>query len=138
VRLIVAIPPAALMQANETCRRLVGTLYKIPLVVPRIVAGFLVMIILDPCGMATRLATPLGVALSRLVRDPLALGAMAAISEDVLAAARTRGAAPATVLMRIQLPLAHPGITAAELLSIIRSIGSYVIPSLRGRSTRCR
>ena len=29
-------------------------------------------------------------------------------------------------------------ITAAELLSIIRSIGSYVIPSLRGRSTRCR
>ncbi len=151
VSLVIAIPLAALMQANETGRRLFGTLYKVPLVVPGIVAGFLVLIILDRGGMASRLATPLGVNMPKLVRDPWALGAtiasawktipfmtliiagaMAAISKDVLAAARTLGASPLTVLRRIQLPLAQPGITAAILLSFIGSLGSYVIPSLLG------
>lgn len=151
--LVVAIPLAALMQANETSRNLFGTLYKIPLVVPSIVAGFLVLVILDRGGMASRLATPFGLALPRLVRDQWGIGAiiasawktipfmtliiagsMAAISKDVLSAARTLGAGRLTVLTRIQLPLAQPGITAAVLLSFIGSLGSYVIPSLLGPS----
>jgi putative spermidine/putrescine transport system permease protein len=151
--LFIAIPLAALMQANETSRNLFGTLYKIPLVVPGIVAGFLVLIILDRGGMASRLAGPLGIPLPRLVRDQWGIGAiiasawktipfmtliiagaMAAISKDVLAAARTLGASRLTVLLRIQLPLAQPGITAAVLLSFIGSLGSYVIPSLLGPS----
>lgn len=151
--LVIAIPLAALMQANETSRNLFGTLYKIPLVVPGIVAGFLVLVILDRGGMASRLAAPLGIALPRLVRDQWGIGAiiasawktipfmtliiggaMAAISKDVLSAARTLGAGRLTVLSRIQLPLAQPGITAAVLLSFIGSLGSYVIPSLLGPS----
>lgn len=151
VSLVIAVPLAALMQANETSRNLFGTLYKIPLVVPGIVAGFLVLIILDRGGMASRLATPLGIGMPRLVRDSLGLGAiiasawktvpfmtliiagaMAAINKDVIWAARTLGASSFTVLRRIQLPLAQPGITAAVLLSFIGSLGSYVIPSLLG------
>lgn len=151
VSLVISLPLAALMQANESSRNLFGTLYKIPLVVPGIVAGFLVLIILDRGGMASRLATPLGLSIPRLVRDDLGLGAiiasawktvpfmtliiagaMAAISKDVLAAARTLGAGQLTILGRIQLPLAQPGITAAILLSFIGSLGSYVIPSLLG------
>jgi putative spermidine/putrescine transport system permease protein len=151
VSLFISLPLAALMQANETSRQLFGTLYKIPLVVPGIVAGFLVLIVLDRGGMASRLATPLGFTLPRLVRDDLGLGAiiasawktvpfmtliiagaMAAISKDVLAAARTLGAGQVTILWRVQLPLAQPGITAAILLSFIGSLGSYVIPSLLG------
>jgi len=151
--LVIAIPLAALMQANETSRNLFGTLYKIPLVVPGIVAGFLVLVILDRGGMASRLAAPLGIPLPRLVRDQWGIGAiiasawktipfmtliiggaMAAISKDVLSAARTLGAGRLTVLARIQLPLAQPGITAAVLLSFIGSLGSYVIPSLLGPS----
>lgn len=151
VSLAVSLPLSALMQANETSRKLFGTLYKIPLVVPGIVAGFLVMVVLDRGGMASRLATPLGLAIPRLVRDDIGLGAiiasawktipfmtliiagaMAAISKDVLAAARTLGAGQMTILWRIQLPLAQPGITAAILLSFIGSLGSYVIPSLLG------
>lgn len=149
--LVISLPLSALMQANEGSRKLFGTLYKIPLVVPSIVAGFLVLIILDRGGMASRLATPLGLSIPRLVRDDLGLGAiiasawktvpfmtlivagaMAAISKDVLAAARTLGASQLTILWRIQLPLAQPGITAAILLSFIGSLGSYVIPSLLG------
>ncbi|MCS6759641.1 MAG: ABC transporter permease subunit [Candidatus Devosia euplotis] len=111
------------MQANEHSRNLFGTLYKIPLVVPGIVAGFLVMIVLDRGGMAERLLTPLGLPMPRLALDPLGLGAiigsawktipfmtliiagaMAAISKDVLAAARTLGAGQLTILWRIQPP----------------------------------
>lgn len=151
--LAIAIPLSALMQANETSRNLFGTLYKIPLVVPGIVAGFLVLIILDRGGMLSRLFTPLGIPMPKLVRDQLGLGAiiasawknipfmtliiagaMAAINKDVLHAARTLGAGRLTVLMRIQLPLAQPGITAAVLLTFIGSVGSYVIPSLLGPS----
>ena len=94
---------------------------------------------------------PLGLSMPRLVRDEWGLGAiiasawktvpfmtliiagaMAAISKDVLAAAQTLGAGRLTILRRIQLPLAQPGITAAVLLSFIGSLGSYVIPSLLG------
>jgi len=151
VSLLISLPLSALMQANESSRNLFGTLYKIPLVVPGIVAGFLVMVILDRGGMAERLLTPLGLPMPRLVRDQWGIGAiigsawktvpfmtliiagaMAAISKDVLAAARTLGASQSTILWRIQLPLAQPGITAAILLSFIGSLGSYVIPSLLG------
>ncbi|WP_374620879.1 ABC transporter permease [Devosia sp.] len=149
--LLISLPLAALMQMNDTSRSLFGTLYKIPLVVPGVVAGFLVLVILDRGGMGTRLLAPLGLEMPRLVRDGLGLGAiiastwkavpfmtliiagsMAAISRDVLAAARTLGAGRLTTLRRIQLPLAQPGITAAVLLSFIGSLGSYVIPSLLG------
>ncbi|GAA2879954.1 putative spermidine/putrescine transport system permease protein [Aminobacter niigataensis] len=153
VSLCISLPLSALMQANETSRKLFGTLYKIPLVVPGIVAGFLVLVILDRGGMAGRLLAPLGVTMPRLVRDDWGAGAiialswktvpfmtliiagsMAAISKDVLSAARTLGANHLTVLRRIQLPLAQPGVTAAVLLSFIGSLGSYVIPSLLGPS----
>ena len=59
-------------------------------------------------------------------------GAMASINRDVLAAARTLGAGKLTVLLRVQLPLAQPGITAAVMLTFITSLGSFVIPNLIG------
>lgn len=151
VSLLISLPLSALMQANENSRNLFGTLYKIPLVVPGIVAGFLVLVILDRGGMAARLLAPFGVVMPRLVRDEWGIGAiiasawktipfmtliiagaMAAINKDILAAARTLGAGRLTIIARIQLPLAQPGITAAVLLSFIGSLGSYVIPSLLG------
>jgi putative spermidine/putrescine transport system permease protein len=151
--LLISLPLSALMQANEASQKLFGTLYRIPLVVPGVVAGFLILVILDRGGMASRLVAPLGLTMPRLVRDEWGMGAiialswktvpfmtliiagaMAAISKDVLAAARTLGANRLTILWRIQLPLAQPGITAAILLSFIGSLGTYVIPSLLGPS----
>lgn len=151
--LLIALPLSALMQANETSRKFFGSLYRIPLVVPGIVAAFLVLVMLDRGGMASRILTPLGISLPRLVRDEWGLGAiiasswknipfmtliisgsMAAISKDVLSAARTLGASRLTILWRIQLPLAQPGITAAVLLTFISSLGSFVVPNLLGPS----
>lgn len=149
--LLVALPLAALLQANETAQRTARTLYRLPLVVPGIIAGFMILVMFDRGGMASRLATPLGLDLPRLVRDEWGVGAilasmwktipfmtliisgaMAAIPSEVLAAARTLGGSRLTVLWRIQVPLAQAGITAAVLLSFIGSLGSFVIPSLLG------
>jgi putative spermidine/putrescine transport system permease protein len=153
VSLLISLPLSALMQANETTQKLFGALYRIPLVVPGIVAGFIVLVLLDRGGTVSRLLAPFGLSLPRLVRDPWGLGAiiasswknipfmtliiagsMAAINKDVLLAARTLGASRLTILWRIQLPLAKPGVTAAVLLTFIGSLGSFVIPSLLGPS----
>lgn len=153
VSLAISLPLSALMQANERSQKLFGSLYRIPLVVPGIVAGFLVLVMLDQGGMIPRLIAPFGLHLPKLVRDPWGLGAiiasswkyvpfmtliiagaMGAINKDVLLAARTLGADRLTILWRIQLPLAKPGITAAVLLTFIGSLGSFVIPSLLGPS----
>lgn len=149
--LLVSLPLSALMLANEKSRKIFGALYRIPLVVPGIVAGFLVLIMLDRGGMVSRLFAPFGLEIPRLVRDSWGLGAiiasswkaipfmtliisgaMAAINKDILSAARTLGASRITVFLRVQVPLAQPGITAAVLLSFIGSLGSFVIPSLLG------
>lgn len=149
--LAVALPLAALLQANEKLQRSARTLYRLPLVVPGIIAGFMILVIFDRGGMASRVLAPLGLSLPKLVRDEWGVGAimasmwktipfmtliisgaMASISSDVLAAARTLGASRRIVLARIQIPLAQPGITAAVLLSFIGSLGSFVIPSLLG------
>ncbi|TCL68124.1 ABC transporter permease [Rhizobium sp. BK251] len=149
--LLISLPLAALMQANETSRKLFGALYRIPLVVPGIIAAFLVLIMLDRGGMVARVLAPLGITLPKLVRDSWGIGAiiasswknipfmtliiagaMASINKDVLAAARTLGANRLVILWRVQLPLAQPGITAAVLLTFISSIGSFVIPNLVG------
>lgn len=149
--LVISLPLAALMQANQTSRRLFGMLYRIPLVVPGIVAAFLVLVMLDRGGMVSRLLTPLGISLPETVRDRWGIGvilasswknvpfmtliisgAIAAISQDVISAARTLGAGRLTVLWRVQLPLAQPGITAAVLLTFIGSLGSFVVPNLLG------
>ncbi len=153
VSLLVSIPLSALMQANAHSRQFFGALYRIPLVVPGIVAGFLILVVLDRGGTASRLLTPFGWSLPRLVRDDWGLGviiasswksipfmtliisgSMASINADVLSAARTLGARPMTVLLRVQLPLAQPGITAAVLLTFISSLGTFVLPSLLGPS----
>jgi putative spermidine/putrescine transport system permease protein len=119
--------------------------------VPGIVAAFLVLVVLDRGGMVSRLLTPLGIPLPRLVRDQWGIGAiiatcwknvpfmtliisgaMASINRDLLSAAQTLGAGRLTVLLRVQLPLAQPGITAAVLLTFVSSLGSFVIPNLLG------
>ena len=83
----------------------------------------------DPIGLGVILAT----AWKNIPFMTLIIGgAMSAISHDVLDAARTLGAKRLTVFFRIQIPLALPGISAAVLLSFIRSIGAYAVPRLLG------
>jgi putative spermidine/putrescine transport system permease protein len=151
VSLAIALPLAVALQASFPGKRLFSILYKLPLVVPGIVAAFIVMILFDRGGMLSRMLTPIGLSLPKLVRDDWALGviiamawkavpfmtliiagSVASIPEDLKAAARTLGANRLTTFFRIELPLALPGITAATLLVFVSSTGVFAVPYLLG------
>lgn len=151
VSLAIALPLAIALQASFPGKRLFSTLYKLPLVVPGIVAAFIVMILFDRGGMLSRMLAPIGLSLPKLVRDEYSLGvvialawkavpfmtliiagSVASIPEDLKAAARTLGATRSTTFFRIELPLALPGITAATLLVFVSSTGAFAVPSLLG------
>ena len=151
VSLAIAVPLAVALQASFPGRQLFSTLYKTPLVVPGIVAAFIVMILFDRGGMLSRMLAPLGLQLPKLVRDDWALGvvvamawksvpfmtliiagSVATIPDDLKAAARTLGAGRLTTFLRVELPLALPGITAATLLVFVSSTGAFAVPSLLG------
>lgn len=151
VSLAVAVPLAVALQARFPGRQLFATLYKTPLVVPSVVAAFIVMVLFDRGGELSRILRPLGLGLPKLVRDEWAAGvviamawkavpfmtliiagSIASVPADLKAAARTLGAGPLTVFFRIELPLALSGITAATLLVFVSSTGAFAVPYLLG------
>ncbi|MEO1016617.1 MAG: ABC transporter permease subunit [Pseudomonadota bacterium] len=149
--LIISLPLAVMLDQKFHGRAIFRGLYKVPLVVPGIVAAFIVMTLFDRGGIAQRLLTPIGIALPKLVRDEWGLGiiiamawknvplmtlivggSIAAIPRDTLAAARTLGANRLWIFFLMQIPLALPGITAGTLLVFIDSMGAFAIPNLLG------
>ena len=151
VSLTIAMPLAVALQSTFPGKKLFSTLYRVPLVVPGIVAAFIVMILFDRGGEISRILKPLGLGLPKMVRDEWSLGiiiagawkavpfmmliiggSLASISTDLPAAARSLGANRATVFWRIELPLALPGITAAVLLVFVGATGAFAVPSLLG------
>ena len=142
--LAISIPLAALLQKDFHGKSLFMVLYKIPLVVPSIVAALMVMLMLDRGGMSHRIADMAGMGWPRMIRDPWAIGAivtstwknvpfmtliiggsMASINKEILHAGRLLGATWLSVFTKIQVPLALPGITAATLLTFIGSMGGF-------------
>lgn len=141
----------ALLQIDFPGRQLISVLYKIPLVVPSLVAAFLVLTMIGPGGMMTRLLSPLGIAWPSFVHDPSGAGIIlvllwhnvpitilivsavaASIPRDIVDAARNLGANSWQVFRYVVVPLCVPGISAAALLVFIDSFGTYAIPSLIG------
>jgi putative spermidine/putrescine transport system permease protein len=151
ISLLISMPLAVALQRSFPGKRTFSILYKTPLVIPAVVAAFLVLILLDRGGMVSRILLPFGILMPRLVRDPWAVGvlvamtwkavpfmtliiagAVASIPDDLRHAARTLGASPATVFWRVDWPLSLPGVTAATLLTFIGSLGAFAIPNLLG------
>jgi putative spermidine/putrescine transport system permease protein len=149
--LLIALPVTALVQRSFPGQRLFNALYKVPLVVPGVVAAFLVLTLVDRGGLLPRAFERIGLGFPQLVRDRWAIGvligmawksvpfmvlviggSMAAVPRDVLAASRTLGANFWQTFLRVQVPLALPGITAASLLVFIGATGAYAIPNLIG------
>lgn len=151
VSLALSLPLAVALAQTFPGRKLFNALYKVPLVVPGIVAAFIVMTLFDRGGLAARVLTPIGIDLPKIVRDDWAVGviiattwkavpfmtliiggSLGAIQKDIILAARTLGASPLTAFWRIQIPLALPGITAAFLLTFIGGMGAFAVPNLLG------
>jgi putative spermidine/putrescine transport system permease protein len=151
VTLVLAIGLALLMRRPFRGSTLFSGLYKLPMAVPGLIVALIVMTLAERGGLLDRLAAPLGLALPRLVRDPWGVGvimatvwkqlpfmtlvitgAFASIPQDVIDASRSLGAGRWSTLLRVELPLAMPGISAAVLLTFIGTMGAYAIPDLLG------
>jgi len=141
----IAAAPAVLLGYLIARRRLRGqavweTLAMLPLVLPPVVSGFLLLYLLAPGG-------PIGAPLWNLfgIRIPFTLTAavLAAalvsfplfvrgakvgflgVPRELEEAAATLGHARGTVFRKVSLPLARPGIAAGALLAFARALGEF-------------
>jgi len=121
-------------------KNLVNGLVHLPLVVPPVVVGYLLLVLLGREGVIGRLLhdglgltvafTWQGAALAAAVMAfPLMVRAMRlsfeAVDRRLEAAARTLGARPGDVFLTITLPLMSPGILAGAILAFARSLGEF-------------
>ena len=148
---VAALALSALLMLRFPGRRLVMVLYKLPLVVPSLIAAFLILTMIGPGGMGARVAMQLGLGWPQLVHDRAGIGiilvllwhqipvtllillaVVGSIPRDLIDAARNLGATAPSVFRHVILPLALPGVSAAALLVFIDCFGAYAVPSLLG------
>ncbi len=107
----------------------------LPLVLPPVVVGYLLLLAFSPSGVLGVLGPPVlfrwtgaavaaGVMALPLMTGPLRL-ALEAIDPRLEGAARTLGASRARVFRTVTLPLALPGISAAAVLGFARALGEF-------------
>jgi molybdate transport system permease protein len=139
--LLVVGTPASYFLATRRFpgRAIVITILELPLVLPPAVAGIGLLVAFLPDGPIGRLLHPLGydvvfresaVVISVLfVGSPFylraAIAAFQGLDDDLLAAARTLGANPRRVFLRVAIPLAMPGLGAGAALAFARGVGEF-------------
>lgn len=121
-------------------KRLVETLVNLPLVLPPVVTGYLLLVLLGKRGALGKylhdwfgihvVFTWEGAALaSAVMAFPLMVRAIrvafAEVDIRLEGAARTLGAGPWETFRRVSLPLARRGIVAGALLAFARGIGEF-------------
>ncbi|WP_333701752.1 molybdate ABC transporter permease subunit [Sphingobium yanoikuyae] len=129
-----------LARARFPGKLILDTLVHLPLVVPPVVTGWLLLLLFGPQGPIGRwlldwfgitlLFRWTGAALAAAIMAlPLMVRAMrlsiAAIDHRLEQAAQTLGASAVRVFCTISLPLALPGIFAGAMLGFARSIGEF-------------
>ncbi|MFM9937845.1 MAG: molybdate ABC transporter permease subunit [Novosphingobium sp.] len=128
-----------LARARFPGKILLDALVHLPLVLPPVVVGWLLLIAFAPAGPAGRVLGALGLSvLFRWTGAAIAAGVMAlplmvrairlsleAVDPRLEAAARTLGAGPWRTFATITLPLASPGVLAGVVLGFARSLGEF-------------
>lgn len=133
--------PLAYWLARTDGRRatLVTALVVLPLVLPPVVSGMLLLTVVGPGTALGRLASSAGVALTRsfagvvlaqlFVASPFvvvtATAAFEGVDRELEHASRSLGEPPLATFRRVTLPLAWPGIVAGMTLTFARSIGEF-------------
>jgi len=138
--LIVGTPAAYLLARRRfRGRSVVLTLIELPLVLPPAVAGIALLAAFGRAGLLggelhalgvqipfTQAAVILAVA---FVESPFyfrgAIAAFEAVDGTLVDAARTLGATPGRVFLRVALPLAAGGLGAASALALARGLGEF-------------
>lgn len=120
-------------------KHVVDSLLSIPMVLPPTVVGFLLLLLFGRNSAFGRFLDGIGVNLiftwqgaviaAVVVSFPVmyrgARGAMEQVERNLVYAARTLGMREFTILRRVILPSAWPGIAAAAVLSFARALGEF-------------
>jgi molybdate transport system permease protein len=133
--------PLAWLIANASSRwaRALETLLQLPVVVPPAVAGVALLLTFGRRGVLGELAgadgwsptfTSAAVVMAEIfVSAPFFLQAATAafrrVDPSVLLVARTMGASPLRVLLRVALPLSAPGLLSGAAMSWARGLGEF-------------
>jgi molybdate transport system permease protein len=142
---VLASLPAGVLVAWVLARRsfpgkiVLDGLVHMPLVLPPVVTGYVLLVLLGRNAPAGRLLGAVGLDLSfnwkgaalaaAVMSFPLLVRAVRlsieAVDRGLESAARTLGASPARVFVTVTLPLALPGVLAGTILAFARSLGEF-------------
>ena len=138
--LLVGTPVAYWMAQHEfRGKSVLATAFELPLVLPPAVAGIALFAAFGRSGLLGAELDALGIQIPftraavvmamTFVAGPFYLrqaqASFGAVDPDLLAAARTLGAGPAKVFLRIATPLAAPGLGAGAALGWARALGEF-------------
>ncbi|MGO9120161.1 MAG: molybdate ABC transporter permease subunit [Desulfomonilaceae bacterium] len=141
----VSLPPGilaawVLARTNFPGKVLLDGLIHLPLVLPPVVIGYVLLILLGRKGLlGEALYSALGISFafnwkgaavaSAVMAFPLMVRAIRlsieSVDQGLEAAARTLGAGPAMVFFTITIPLVMPGIVTGVILAFARSLGEF-------------
>jgi putative spermidine/putrescine transport system permease protein len=151
--LLLSYPLALFMRKSFFGRQSLGSLVKIPLFVPALVAAFLIINLIAFHGIVNYVLQALGLIKEplRMLRDTFGWGvlfiqiwkntpfqlliissSLETIRTDIEDAARNLGAGRLALLRHIILPLSMPGILVAVILVFIMTFGDYAITKVAG------
>jgi putative spermidine/putrescine transport system permease protein len=151
--LLFAYPLALFLRRRRFGARTIGSIIKVPLFVPALVAAFLILNVLAFNGILNSALMGLGLIERplRMLNDtfgwnvlviqvwknlPFQLLIIASVLEtvqtDIEDAARNLGASPLRVIYHVVLPLSAPGILIAVVLVFILTFGDYAITRVAG------
>jgi putative spermidine/putrescine transport system permease protein len=150
---LVAFPLALFFRKAGAGKGLLGSIIKIPLFIPALVAAFLILNLISYHGLINTVLMRLGLINEpkRMLNDSFGWGvvtiqvwknlpfvllilmsAISSIRDDTIDAARNLGAGYWSILFRIYIPLAMPGILVAMILMFIKAFGDFPITSVAG------
>ena len=151
--LLFSYPLALFLRRKRFGSRTIGSIIKIPLFVPALVAAFLILNVLAFNGILNSALMGLGLIDRplRMLNDTFGWNVLAiqvwknlpfqlliiasvleSIQTDIEDAARNLGASPWRVILHIVLPLSAPGILIAVVLVFILTFGDYAITRVAG------
>jgi putative spermidine/putrescine transport system permease protein len=151
--LVLAFPLALFLRKSTPGKTTLGSMVKIPLFVPALVAAFLIANLISYHGLVNE-----ALVLFRIVRTPVPMlndaagigvvviqvwknlpfvlliisASVASIREDIIDAARNLGAGRIALLRHVYIPLAMPGILVSMILMFIMAGGDYPITKIAG------
>ena len=128
-----------LSRSKASWKWIVDMLGNLPLVLPPVVTGYLLLLLLSPTGPIGSLLSKFGckiiftpyaaIIAATIVSFPLAMRtvrlAFESVDHRIEQTARSLGAGPIQTFMEISLPLAKSGIIGGWLLAFARSLGEF-------------